>query len=230
MKIGIVKKDEGDKIVKFSNGFSTTLGNIEADIGDYILYKCDELVEVLKVPKDVEGKFNLLKSLAVNYGVCYDRYNHLWYDLSYPSISYTVYKYPKYEELIDFSNNTKLVKKDGVVKEKDYEGYETTYILIVDGKFIKSSENIDELWKYVADNYELSIDYYGLMSKDEIYHREYTDYHEGLESFIASVVNLNTGKNIEINVLDVNYMFDYTDCEDILSGFNEFKEFCNEKK
>lgn len=216
MEIGVIVNLNGFTAIKCKSGIAPV--NVSYEEGSIVKYDGSRIIKLVE-PDSIEEKFEFYKGIAKDYGEeCIENS----YSLDIPNIYYKKYNFSDREEVILFDKGLVYVKEKGMLEEKEYKGYETTYILIVDGKFIKSSENIDDLWEYVADNYDLSIDYYGHMSKDEVYHREYTDYHEGLESFIANVKDLSNGKNIDINVLDVNYMFDYTDCEDIVSGYEGF--------
>ena len=162
-------------------------------------------------------------------------YEHEGEEKGYKTIvnkSYSKNLYPEYEEISDAQTNKSYILNHYAGTKEIIETnaeYRTYYILIIDGHFIHENEDKRKLWEYVANNYSLSIDYYGRMTKEEIIKREYTDNHEGNECFIADVINLKTNQSICIEVIDVNYIDNYLDEKDIERAFEEYKQYCTKR-
>ena len=94
------------------------------------------------------------------------------------------------------------------------------YFLVVNKKVLKYSNNFDKVLETMADMYggRVSIDYYGLITKEEMLSMEYMDIHEGSYFFIAGLelIDWDTGarKDISINIYHSGYLMEYVDDED----------------
>lgn len=94
------------------------------------------------------------------------------------------------------------------------------YFLVVDKKVLTYSYDFDKVLSTLADMYggRISIDYYGLISKEEILKMSYMDIHEGSYFFIAGLeltdFEANTRKAINISILSSGYLMEYVDDED----------------
>lgn len=94
------------------------------------------------------------------------------------------------------------------------------YFLIVDKEIIKYSSDFDKVLRTLADMYggRISIEYYGLITKDEILSMEYMDTHEGCSFFISGLKLIDfenkTKKDISINIYRSGYLMEYVDDED----------------
>lgn len=94
------------------------------------------------------------------------------------------------------------------------------YFLIVDKEVIKYSSDFDIVLKTLADMYggRTSIEYYGLITKDDILSMEYMDIHEGCSFFISCLKLIDfenkTKKDISINIYSSGYLMEYVDDED----------------
>lgn len=182
--------------------------------------------------------FDKMKNKIIKEGVKYPRKYHTWYDLhkmdenshEIVNLSYTYNQYPCFEEIVDFKKGIAYKRSNGVIEEYEYKGYKTIYILVIDGHFIMENTNPNNLWKYVSENYQLSIDYYGPILPTEIRKREYTDSHEGNEDFIADVINMATNQSIDIQVQDIMRIDEYLDEDYMQSGFNEYIKYCKKKE
>lgn len=110
--------------------------------------------------------------------------------------------------------------------------YLTTYFLIIDGEVFGSSRNPQDLWDKAADlcGGAVSIEYYGLLTNEEIRSREYTDLHEGYEGFIADVKSRETGELVDICVLDTAYIEEYMDNSNIAAAVHKLLSDLKEDK
>lgn len=94
------------------------------------------------------------------------------------------------------------------------------YFLVVDKKVLKYSNDFDKVLETMADMYggRVSIEYYGLITKEEMLSMEYMDIHEGSYFFIAGLelIDWDTGarRDISIDIYHSMYLMEYVDDED----------------
>ena len=94
------------------------------------------------------------------------------------------------------------------------------YFLVVDKKVLKYSNDFHKVLETLADMYggRVSIEYYGLITKEEMLSMEYMDIHEGSYFFIAGLelIDWDTGarRDISIDIYHSMYLMEYVDDED----------------
>lgn len=117
-------------------------------------------------------------------------------------------------EIIDRSKVKNILTKEQydrfslMIKERINKMYETNYFLIINGKVKKYSSDFKEMLEELS-KYELEIDYYGEISKEDILKQTYMDTHEGGTTFISNVFDSKTKNEKDIIILDENYIGDY---------------------
>lgn len=94
------------------------------------------------------------------------------------------------------------------------------YFLVVDKKVMKYSNDFNKVLETMADMYggRVSIEYYGLITKEEMLSMEYMDVHEGCYFFISSLELIDfenkTKRDINISIYHSGYLMEYVDDED----------------
>lgn len=139
------------------------------------------LKEFEELKREIKEKGIEYSKKFIEYWNCYNKDDNI-------HLFYTSSQYPKYQEICDYKKDVSyFLRHDGKIIES-HCNYNPFNILIIDGHFIKENQgSTKELWEYVADNYCLSVEYYGLMSKEDIMKHRYTDYNEGIQFFVLDV-------------------------------------------
>lgn len=100
---------------------------------------------------------------------------------------------------------------------------DTFYYLIINGNVRGHSSRIDALLEILTD-YHLSIELYGEILKKEILSQKYMSSHDGIISFDYDVIDMETGKEFDMCIIDERVLKYCQNDSEILSAVCKFNK------